>query len=170
MHRMSALCGVGLDPERAQPHASAGSSIGAQRFVVLSATQSGNAALVADLVAERLRALAVGDGRNYVTALIMIEPAVVEARLAERGERYGSFEALAQAESTRELVAEAVAAANAKLSRAEGVKAFRIIPRPLAVTDEAVTPTLKLKRRVVIDTYADLVSEMYPGQTSGRGA
>lgn len=115
-------------------------------------------------------AVAVGDGRNYVTALIMIEPAVVEARLAERGERYGSFEALAQAESTRELVAEAVAAANAKLSRAEGVKAFRIIPRPLAVTDEAVTPTLKLKRRVVIDTYADLVSEMYPGQTSGRGA
>jgi len=115
-------------------------------------------------------AVAVGDGRNYVTALIMIDPAAVAAKLAERGERYDSFAELTQAQSTRELVAEAVSAANATLSRAEGVKAFRIIPRALAVTDEAVTPTLKLKRRVIIDTYADLVDEMYPAHASGRGA
>lgn len=79
MHRMSALCGVGLDPERAQPHASAGSSIGAQRFVVLSATQSGNAALVADLVAERLRAL----GAASVVVLPEGEAPVAEIREAD---------------------------------------------------------------------------------------
>jgi len=54
---MSALCGVALEPEHAQPHAAPGSSVCRLRFVVAAATQSGNAALVADLVSERLRVL-----------------------------------------------------------------------------------------------------------------
>ncbi|WP_293345815.1 AMP-binding protein [Phenylobacterium sp.] len=107
-------------------------------------------------------AVAVGDGRNYVTALIMIDAALAQQTLAARGEQYESFAQLAAAESTRTLVAEAVEEANRHLSRAEGVKAFRIIPRQLSPTDEAMTPTLKLKRRVLIDTYSDLVEDMYP--------
>lgn len=106
-------------------------------------------------------AVAVGDGRKYVAALIMIDPAVVEQALAERGEHYETFAELAQAQSTRDLVADAVAEANRKLSRAEGVKTFRIIPRQFGPADEAMTPTLKLKRRVLIDSYADLVAQMY---------
>ncbi|WP_257817208.1 long-chain fatty acid--CoA ligase [Phenylobacterium sp. J367] len=107
-------------------------------------------------------AVAVGDGRNYVTALVMIDAAVAQQALAAAGQPYTDFPALAAAESTQALVAEAVWRANRQLSRAEGVKAFRIIPRQLSPTDEAMTPTLKLKRRVLIDLYQDLVAEMYP--------
>lgn len=107
-------------------------------------------------------AVAVGDGRNYVTALVMIDAAVAQQALAASGGSYTSFSELAAAESTQALVAEAVRQANRQLSRAEGVKAFRIIPRQLSPTDEAMTPTLKLKRRVLIEQYQDLVAEMYP--------
>lgn len=107
-------------------------------------------------------AVAVGDGRNYVTALIVIDPAVAEQALEASGKTADSFAELVAAASTQALVAEAVTRANLQLSRAEGIKSFRIIPQQLTATDEAMTPTLKLKRRVIIDMYADLVAEMYP--------
>lgn len=115
-------------------------------------------------------AVAVGDGRNYVTALIMIDAAVAQQALEAGGASAGSFAELVAAESTQALVAEAVTRANLQLSRAEGIKSFRIIPKLLTATDEAMTPTLKLKRRVIIDTYADLVAEMYPATSSAVAA
>ena len=55
-----------------------------------------------------------------------------------------------------------VAAANRNLSRPESVRVFRIVPRPLGADDGVMTPTLKIKRRVLAELFADLIEEMYP--------
>jgi long-chain acyl-CoA synthetase len=100
-------------------------------------------------------AAAVGDRRPYITALIVLDPDVVSADAA------GSDEVLAAVE-------QAVADANAKLSRIEQVKKHRILPGPWTPDTGEVTPKLSLRRRVILDRYAEVIEELYrePAETS----
>ena len=106
-------------------------------------------------------AVAIGEGRHYLTALVIIDGPAVAQALAAGGEHPDGFAALAASPTTRTLVAEAITTANKGLSRPESVKQFRIVPSELGATDEAMTPTLKIKRRVLADRYADLIEDMY---------
>jgi long-chain acyl-CoA synthetase len=54
-----------------------------------------------------------------------------------------------------------VARLNAGRAPAERIKAWRVLPRELTVAGGELTPTLKVKRAVVIDRFGDLVDEMY---------
>lgn len=114
---------------------------------------------VSPLIAD---AVAIGEGRNYLTALIIIDPVEVAEALAARGERHAAFADLAASPTTRALVEAAVAYANSGLSRPENVRHFRIIPRELAAEDDVVTPTLKIKRRALAERFAALIDDMYP--------
>jgi long-chain acyl-CoA synthetase len=58
-------------------------------------------------------------------------------------------------------VQEAVDAVNADRSRHEQIKRFRIVPREFSADHDEVTPTLKLKRNVIIDHFADDVAKLY---------
>ena len=107
-------------------------------------------------------AAAVGDGRNFLTALIIIDPAQVGEALAARGEPAADFAEMANAPTTRALVQDAIDTANRGFSRAESVRAFRIIPRELTPADDVLTPTLKIKRKALVALFADLVEDMYP--------
>jgi len=107
-------------------------------------------------------AVAIGEGRNYLTALILIDPVTVTEALAARGERHATFAALATSPTTRALVEAAVASANSGLSRPESVRDFRIIPRELTAEDDVLTPTLKIKRRALAERFADMIKPMYP--------
>jgi long-chain acyl-CoA synthetase len=93
------------------------------------------------------QALVVGDRRPYVTALITLDPD--EARKAD-----GELEAL---------VRETVDGVNAGLSRYEQVKRFAILPRDFSADEGEVTPTLKLKRRVCEEHFADEIERLYGG-------
>jgi len=107
-------------------------------------------------------AVAIGEGRNYLTALIIIDPVAVGEALAARGEHHASFAEMAASPTTRALVEAAVARANSSLSRPENVRRWRIVPRELTAEDDVLTPTLKIKRRALADRFASLVQEMYP--------
>ena len=61
------------------------------------------------------------------------------------------------------MVAGYVKELNAKLNRWETVKRFVILPRDLSIEDGELTPSMKVKRRVVEDTYADDIEKMYAG-------
>jgi long-chain acyl-CoA synthetase len=102
------------------------------------------------------QAVAIGDRRAYVTALIVLDeetlPMWSPTRLPE---------AAADPAVLAEIAA-AVAAANTKLSRPEQVKAFRILPSAWTPETGELTPTLKLRRRVVHDRWADAITELYP--------
>ena len=102
-----------------------------------------NALKSATLVSQ---ALVIGDRRPYLTALITVD----ETALGGRGE------AEVEAEIER-----AVADVNRDLTRHEQIKRFRILPRDFTMDDGEVTPTLKLKRKVITERYADEIEKLY---------
>jgi long-chain acyl-CoA synthetase len=102
-----------------------------------------NALKMAPLVSQ---ALVVGDRRPYVAALITVDPEQA---------------ADVPPEELDDRVQAIVDAVNAELSRYEQIKRFRILPRDFSADEDEVTPTLKLKRRVVADHFADEIEALY---------
>jgi long-chain acyl-CoA synthetase len=102
-----------------------------------------NALKTAPLVSQ---ALVLGDRRPYVTALITVDPAVADGLPPEE------LELRVQA---------VVDDVNSDLSRYEQIKRFRVLPRDFSAEDDEVTPTLKLKRRVVAEHFAREIEELY---------
>ena len=91
------------------------------------------------------QALVVGDRRPYVTALITLD----EAEVAKTN---GDVHAL---------VEHAVEEVNRDLSRYEQIKRFAIVSREFSAEEGEVTPTLKLKRRVIEERFADEIEQLY---------
>jgi long-chain acyl-CoA synthetase len=92
------------------------------------------------------QALVVGDRRPFVTALITLDPSC--------GLAAGSEEAHAAVQA-------AVQAANAELSRHEQVKRFRILARDFSADEDELTPTMKLKRRVLEQRHGAEIEQLY---------
>ena len=107
-------------------------------------------------------AVAVGDGRRFITALVMLDHEQVARYAQERQVPYTDFASLACAPAVVALIGEQVAQANAQLARVEQVKDFRIIDQLLGPEDEELTPTMKLKRKLVVRKYDSLITSMYP--------
>jgi long-chain acyl-CoA synthetase len=91
------------------------------------------------------QALVVGDRRPYVTALITLDP--VELETANRG--------------PQELVQEIVDGVNRDRVRVEQIKRFAILPRDFSQEEGELTPTLKLRRKVVHEHFADEIEQLY---------
>ncbi len=108
-------------------------------------------------------AIVIGEGRNYLTALVMIDLEAVSKFAADRNVPFTDFASLARAEEVRALVRAEIEAVNATLARVEQIKDFRIIDQLLTAEDEELTPTMKLKRRVVGNKYSALIQDMYSG-------
>ena len=107
-------------------------------------------------------AVAVGDGRHFLSALIMIDQEHVARFAQERQVPYTDFASLTRTAEVIELIQQQVSEANARLARVEQIKAFRIISELLSAEDEELTPTMKLKRKVIAVKYAPLIDSMYP--------
>ena len=108
------------------------------------------------------QAIVVGDRKPYPAALITLDPVEVGKWAAEQGIE-GDPEALAYDPRVRELVAGIVEEVNRERSRFEQIKRFTILPRDFEMDRGEVTPTLKLRRRVVLDHFADDVAALYDG-------
>jgi long-chain acyl-CoA synthetase len=106
------------------------------------------------------QAIVVGDRRPYPAALITLDPVEIGKWAAEQGIE-GDPEALAHDPRVRELVAGIVEDVNRERSRFEQIKRFTILPRDFEMDRGEVTPTLKLRRRVVLDHFADDVAALY---------
>ncbi len=103
----------------------------------------------------------IGDRRPFIVALISPNQEELERWARERGIEFGSFEELTRHPEVERLYAEHVQSVNAHLARYEQVKKFRVLPLMLSVEGGQLTPTLKVKRRVVEKEYAELIDEMY---------
>ncbi|HTT52749.1 MAG TPA: AMP-dependent synthetase/ligase [Streptosporangiaceae bacterium] len=109
------------------------------------------------------QALAYGDRRPYVVALLTLDGEVAPAWARARGIDADSLAALAAHPAVLAAVGEAVAQANRQLSRVEQVKRWRLLPVEWTAESGELTPTLKLKRRVVHAKYADDIDTLYAG-------
>jgi long-chain acyl-CoA synthetase len=107
------------------------------------------------------QAVAVGDRRPYITALIVLDEEITPLWARSKGLPATTIAALAEDPVLRAEIESAVAVANAKLSRPEQVKTFRILPRGWSPESGELTPTLKLRRRIIQDRYADEIGALY---------
>jgi long-subunit acyl-CoA synthetase (AMP-forming) len=107
------------------------------------------------------QAAAIGDGRSYNTALIVLDADFAPAWAAKNGLEGASLEDLAGDERMRAAVQAGVDAANARLARVEQIKKFTIIPGDWAPGGDELTPTMKLKRRPIAEKYAAEIEAMY---------
>jgi long-chain acyl-CoA synthetase len=106
----------------------------------------------------------IGDGRKYLTCLVMIDQDNVAKFAQDKQVPYTDFKSLTQTAEVQKLVSAEIESVNAKLARVEQVKDFRIIEDLLTAEDAELTPTMKLKRRAVATKYAALIETMYQNQ------
>lgn len=102
-----------------------------------------------------------GDGRNYCTALVTLDPEALEQWAHGRGIDEDDYVALTRRDEVGAYVGERIADLNTRLNRWETTKNFRILDRDFSVEDGELTPSLKLRRKVVEARYRDLLDEMY---------
>ena len=106
-------------------------------------------------------AVVVGDKRPYLTALIMIDQENVTKYAQDLSVPFTNYTSLCHAEEVVSLIGDEIERVNAKFARVESIKKFRLIDQLLDAEDEELTPTMKLKRKVVNEKYADLIESMY---------
>ncbi|MEU5386555.1 AMP-dependent synthetase/ligase [Kitasatospora cineracea] len=107
--------------------------------------------------------LVIGNGRNYCTALIGLDEAVIMPWAAEHGLAGKPYAEVVADPATVELIDGFVERLNGELQRWQTIKKFALLPRDLDIEHGELTPSLKIKRPVVERTYADEVSAMYAG-------
>jgi long-chain acyl-CoA synthetase len=101
------------------------------------------------------------NGRNYATAIVTLDPDVTKG-FAEHHGIPGGPESWPTDPTIEKTVREAMDTLNADLNRWETIKDVRILPRDLSVEDGELTPSLKIKRKVVETNYAEVLQSMYP--------
>jgi long-chain acyl-CoA synthetase len=106
-------------------------------------------------------ALAFGDNRPYVVAVLTLDGEVAPVIAQMGGIEFTDLADLAAKPEILAMAQDAVDRANARLSRPEQVKSFELLPVEWTAESEELTPTLKLKRRVVHAKYADVIDRLY---------
>ncbi|MCB1359634.1 MAG: AMP-binding protein [Rhodobacteraceae bacterium] len=107
-------------------------------------------------------AVVIGEGKRFITALVMIDQEHVARFAQDQAIPYTDFASLTRAAAVVDLIRAEIDAVNPRLARVEQIKDFRIIDQLLTAEDEELTPTMKLKRKVIAQKYATLIDGMYP--------
>lgn len=114
------------------------------------------------------QAVVVGDNRPCVGALLTLDPEFLahwRAGLALQSDT-PSREAREE-NALREEIARAVAAANSAVSRSESIRVFRVLPEPFDLANGLLTPSMKLRRDLIVKTYAFEIDAMYQARSRG---
>jgi len=106
-------------------------------------------------------AVAIGDDRPYVVALLTLDPDTCAAYAARTGLADPSPAALAAHPAVHALIDAGIAQANAKLARVEQIKKFAILPVVWEPGGAEITPTMKLKRKPIAERYAHEIAALY---------
>jgi long-chain acyl-CoA synthetase len=107
------------------------------------------------------QACAVGDRRNYVTALLVLDPEVAPAWASAHGIEVAALAELAGHPAVLAEIERGVAEANSHLARVEQVRRFRVLPNEWTAETGELTPTLKRRRRVIVNRYAAEIDQLY---------
>jgi long-subunit acyl-CoA synthetase (AMP-forming) len=107
------------------------------------------------------QAIAIGDGRPFNTALITLDPDALPGFAREHGLDGKSPEELAEEEAVIAAVEEGVERGNEQLARVEQIKKFKILPTDWEPGGDELTPTMKLKRKPIIEKYKDEIEALY---------
>jgi long-subunit acyl-CoA synthetase (AMP-forming) len=107
------------------------------------------------------QAVAIGDRRAYVVALLTLDPLRVAAEAEKAGSPARTTEDAARCPVFKAYVEKQVEEINKGLARYESIKKIALLPSELSVETGELTPTLKLKRRVILERHKDEVDALY---------
>ena len=108
-------------------------------------------------------AVVIGDRRKFVVALILIDEDNVTKYAQDNRLPFATFAELTQTAEIKKLIDEEVDQVNRTLSQVESIKKFALLPRRFYEEDGDVTPTKKVKRRILEKRYQDLIQKLYGG-------
>lgn len=106
-------------------------------------------------------AVVIGDGRKYLTALVLIDEDNVTKYAQDNAIPFTTFADLTKNSEIIKLIEQEVGKVNKTLAKVETIKKFRLLPRRFYAEDGDVTPTQKVKRRALEKTYSDMIESMY---------
>ncbi len=105
--------------------------------------------------------LIIGDQQKFLSALIVPNFEALQSYANEQHISFNTNEELVQNPKIHQYVANEIDRLSADLARFEQIKAFRMLPEPFTIEAGELTPTLKIKRKVVEEKYTDLINSMY---------
>ena len=108
-------------------------------------------------------AVVIGDQRPYLTTIIMIDQENVEKYAQDHDVPFSNYASLTRAAEVQELIQGVIDEVNKKFARVEQIKKFFLLDTQLTAEDEELTPTMKLKRKLVQTKYAPQIEAMYRG-------
>ncbi|MFN0248969.1 MAG: AMP-dependent synthetase/ligase [Kofleriaceae bacterium] len=108
-----------------------------------------------------------GDKRNFVTALVTVDAEAIAKWAKEHGHT-ASYTELVALPAVKEMLTPYFDEVNKGLAKYETVKNFQILPEDLSIEKETLTPSLKVKRKVVEKMYAKELDKMYEGAVSAE--
>jgi long-chain acyl-CoA synthetase len=108
-------------------------------------------------------AVLVGDGRPYIVALVSPNTDELQRWATEKGLVASCLEELVELPEVHHEIDAAITAANSGLARYEQIKKFTVLPVGLSIEGGHLTPTLKVKRRVVEEQFADRIERLFAG-------
>ena len=107
-------------------------------------------------------AIILGEGREYVTALIQIEYEMVADWAQSKRLPYTTFKSLAENPEVVKLIEGEVRNVNESLEEGKRIQQFRLLPKELDQDDEELTATRKIKRNIITERFQNFIREMYP--------
>ncbi|MCC6436102.1 MAG: long-chain fatty acid--CoA ligase [Acidimicrobiales bacterium] len=107
------------------------------------------------------QAAAIGDGRKYVTALLVLDPELAPLWAMQQGIEFTDLADLATKAAVIDEVQRGVEEINIRFAQAEQIKKFTLLGEEWLPDTDVLTPTSKLKRRGVLARYADEIEQMY---------
>ena len=107
------------------------------------------------------QAVVVGDARPFIAALITIDPTVLPDWAAEKGLADTPTHEVLVSPELRAEIQPAIDHANTSVSRAESIREFVILQRDFTIEAGELTPTLKVRRALIMETYAAEINRIY---------
>jgi len=106
-------------------------------------------------------AVVIGDKRPYLTVIVMIDQENVEKFAQDNDVPFSNYASLTRAEAVQQLIQDEIERVNKKFARVEQIKKFFLLDTLLSAEDEELTPTMKLKRKLVEKKYTPQIETMY---------
>jgi long-chain acyl-CoA synthetase len=110
----------------------------------------------------------LGDRRPFVVALLVPNFVTLEAESKARGWTHTTPHELLARPEVRALYQAEVDRLNANLAHFEQVKTFALLERELSLEAGEMTPTLKVRRRVIVERFSDIIENLYSGASAAR--
>lgn len=105
--------------------------------------------------------MVIGEGKNFPAALIVADSLALRNWAKRKSISYLNDAEMLSSSEVRELIFNEIEKRNSRFGKWEQIKAFRILPQPFTIDAGEITPTLKLKRKKIMENYAHLIQDIY---------